>query len=198
MKIVDAHSHLWLKQNTTWNGLPIKSKRNGRSIFLGEEVQMIPPFMIDGKNTAEVFLSNMDYAQVSAAVVVQELIDGNQNHYLQQVSEKYPNRFVTCGMVNFFKKTNHPFCPETYIDIFGDLHKLLHRLLIPYQIQTAIGISHCSNSSLVKDSCLIALAIRSLIQRFTTSWGTYLPSATLASAASRTALSSSKVCGIGG
>ena len=68
MKIVDAHSHLWLKQNTTWNGLPIKSKRNGRSIFLGEEVQMIPPFMIDGKNTAEVFLSNMDYAQVSAAI----------------------------------------------------------------------------------------------------------------------------------
>ena len=52
MKIIDAHSHLWLKQNTTWNGLPIKSKRNGRSIFLGEEVQMLPPFMIDGKNTA--------------------------------------------------------------------------------------------------------------------------------------------------
>ena len=38
MKIVDAHSHLWLKQNTTWNGLPIKSKRNGRSIFLGEDI----------------------------------------------------------------------------------------------------------------------------------------------------------------
>ena len=48
MKIVDAHSHLWLKQDTTWNGLPIKSKKNGRSIFLGEEVQMLPPFMTDG------------------------------------------------------------------------------------------------------------------------------------------------------
>lgn len=103
MKIIDAHSHLWLKQNTTWNGLSIKSRKNGRSIFLGEEVQMLPPFMIDGKNTAEIFLSNMDYAQVSAAVVVQELIDGNQNRYLQQVREKYPNRFVVCGMVNFLQ-----------------------------------------------------------------------------------------------
>ena len=129
MKIVDAHSHLWLKQNTTWNGLPIKSKRNGRSIFLGEEVQMIPPFMIDGKNTAEVFLSNMDYAQVSAAVVVQELIDGNQNHYLQQVSEKYPDRFVTCGMVNFFQP-NLPLQAQVLIDCgFKGLAIPGHRLL---------------------------------------------------------------------
>ena len=27
---------------------------------------MLPPWLIDGRNTAEVFLSNMDYAQVSA------------------------------------------------------------------------------------------------------------------------------------
>ena len=74
MKIIDTHSHLWLKQDTSWNGLPIKSLKNGRSIFLREEVQMIPPFIINGENSAEVFLSNMDYAQVSAAVVVQELI----------------------------------------------------------------------------------------------------------------------------
>ena len=74
--IIDAHSHLWLQQDTVWNGKPIHSLQNGRSLFLGEVVQMLPPFMIDGKNTAEVFLSNMDYAQVSAAVVVQEFIDG--------------------------------------------------------------------------------------------------------------------------
>ena len=86
MKIIDTHSHLWLKQDTSWNGLPIKSLDNGRSIFLGEEVQMIPPFIIDGRNSAEVFLSNMNYAQVSAAVVVQELIDGCQNDYLLEVA----------------------------------------------------------------------------------------------------------------
>ena len=96
MKIIDTHSHLWLSQDTSWNGLPIRSLKNGRSIFLGEEVQMIPPFMIDGVNSAEVFLSNMNYAQVAAAVVVQELIDGCQNDYLLQVAERYPDSFITC------------------------------------------------------------------------------------------------------
>ena len=59
---------------------------------------MLPPFMIDGKNTAEVFLSNMDYAQVGAAVVVQEVIDGNQNAYFTEVQATYPDRFFCMGM----------------------------------------------------------------------------------------------------
>ena len=102
MKIIDAHSHLWQRQDTSWNGKVIRTTSNGRSIFLGEEVQMIPPFIIDGVNSAEVFLSNMDYAQVSAAVVVQEFIDGIQNDYLKEVGSKYPNRFVVCGMCDYF------------------------------------------------------------------------------------------------
>lgn len=64
---------------------------------MGEERQMLPPFMIDGKNSAEVFLSNMDYARVSAAVIVQELIDGQQNEYLGEVSRRYPDRFFRSG-----------------------------------------------------------------------------------------------------
>jgi len=96
--ITDAHSHLWLQQDTIVDGKPVKSLKNGRSIFLGEEVQMLPPFMIDGKNSAEVFLSNMDYAQVGAAVVVQEVIDGNQNDYLAKVQRQYPERFFCMGM----------------------------------------------------------------------------------------------------
>jgi predicted TIM-barrel fold metal-dependent hydrolase len=64
---------------------------------------MIPPFIIDGRNTAEVFLSNMDYAQVAAAVVVQEFIDGIQNDYLAEVSQRYPDRFLTCGMVDYLQ-----------------------------------------------------------------------------------------------
>ena len=54
MTIIDAHSHLWYLQDTTWNGKVIRTTKNGRSLFLGEEVQMLPPFMIDGHNTAEV------------------------------------------------------------------------------------------------------------------------------------------------
>lgn len=96
--IIDAHSHLWLKQDTIVDGKVIKSLPNGRSIFFGEEVQMMPPFMIDSVNSAEVFLSNMNYAQVGAAVVVQEIIDGNQNEYLKDVQRRYPDRFFCMGM----------------------------------------------------------------------------------------------------
>ena len=95
---IDAHSHLWLKQDTTVYGKRILSLKNGRSIFMDEEVQMVPPFMIDSVNSAEVFLSNMNYAQVGAAVVVQEVIDGNQNEYLTQVQQQYPDRFFCMGM----------------------------------------------------------------------------------------------------
>lgn len=101
MKIIDAHSHLWLKQDTRIDGKVIRSLKNGRSIFFDQEVQMIPPFMIDGVNSAEVFLSNMNYAQVGAAVVVQEIIDGNQNEYLLDVLKRFPDRFFCMGMVDF-------------------------------------------------------------------------------------------------
>ena len=101
MKIIDTHSHLWLRQDTVVNGMPIRTLENGRSLFMGEVRQMIPPFIIDGRNTAEIFLSNMDYAQVTAAVVVQEFIDGIQNDYLADVQKRYPDRFIVCGMADY-------------------------------------------------------------------------------------------------
>ena len=101
MKIIDSHAHLWLKQDTVVDGLPIRTLENGRSLFMGEVRQMVPPFMVDGVNSAEVFLSNMDYAQVSAAVITQEFIDGIQNDYLLDVARRYPNRFLVCGMCEF-------------------------------------------------------------------------------------------------
>jgi hypothetical protein len=101
MKIIDTHSHLWLRQDTVVNGYPIRTLENGRSLFMGEVRQMVPPFIIDGRNTAEIFLSNMDYAQVTAAVVVQEFIDGLQNDYLADVQSRYPDRFIVCGMADY-------------------------------------------------------------------------------------------------
>ena len=59
--------------------------------------------MTDGQNTAERFLSNMDYAQVSAAVITQEFIDGLQNSYLEQVQRQYPDRFFCFAMAEFRK-----------------------------------------------------------------------------------------------
>lgn len=102
MLIIDSHSHLWLRQDTLVDGSAIRtlSGNGSRSEFFGEERQMLPPFMIDGRNTAEVFLSNMDYAQVAGAVVVQELIDGNQNEYLAEVAANYPDRLFCMGMAS--------------------------------------------------------------------------------------------------
>lgn len=98
--IIDAHAHLWLHVDTVVNGQPIHplEPNRSRSLFFGEERQMLPPWMTDGQNTAERFLSNMDYAQVSAAVVTQEFIDGVQNAYLLQVQQRYPTRFFCFGM----------------------------------------------------------------------------------------------------
>ena len=66
--VIDSHSHLWLRQDTTVDGKRILSLKNGRSIFMDEEVQMLPPFMIDGQNTAEVFLSNMNYPKFNKQI----------------------------------------------------------------------------------------------------------------------------------
>ena len=105
--IIDPHSHLWLRQDTIVDGQVIRTlgKNGSRSLFFGEERQMLPPFMIDGRNTAEVFLSNMDYAQVSAAVVVQEVIDGCQNDYLIEVQRQWPDRFFCMGMCRTVEET---------------------------------------------------------------------------------------------
>ena len=119
MKIIDAHSHLWLKQDTKIDGKVIHSLKNGRSIFFDQEVQMIPPFMIDGVNSAEVFLSNMNYAQVGAAVVVQEIIDGNQNEYLLDVQKRFPDRFFCMGMVDF---KDNDFSTDNLLIQVGALH----------------------------------------------------------------------------
>lgn len=93
MMIIDAHSHLWKRQN----GLAVADK-NGRSIVDGELRQMMPPYMLDGNNTAQMLLANMDYAQVSGAVVTQEYLDGNQDDYLLGCKERYKKRLKICSL----------------------------------------------------------------------------------------------------
>ena len=80
--IIDAHAHLWKKQNGIVNGNPVYDVGGGKSDFGGEIRQMMPPYMTDGENSVERFLANMDYAGVSGAVITQEYIDGNQDGYL--------------------------------------------------------------------------------------------------------------------
>ena len=102
--IIDAHAHLWKQLNGEVEGYEVKSLGNGKASFKSGIKQMMPPYMLDGGNTAEIFLSNMDYNCVAAAVITQEFIDGNQNEYLLKVKEDYGDRFKVCGVVDFRKK----------------------------------------------------------------------------------------------
>lgn len=128
--IIDAHAHLWLRQDTVVDGLPIRTQENGRSLFMGEIRQMLPPFMVDGVNSAEVFLSNMDYAQVSAAVITQEFIDGIQNDYLAEVIARHPHRFFVCGMCEFRKPGFLEQAKELINKGFKAIKIPAHRLLL--------------------------------------------------------------------
>lgn len=96
--IIDAHAHLWIKQQGIVNGKPVVGLLGGRSDFGGELRQMLPPYLYDGRNTAQAFLANMDYAGVGGSVITQEYIDGNQDEYLLAVKSDYPERFKICSL----------------------------------------------------------------------------------------------------
>ncbi len=103
--IIDCHAHLWKTQKGKVNGRDVFSVGNGKSNFGGEIRQMMPPYMLSGENTADMFIANMDYAGVSGAVITQEEIDGNQDDYLLLSKEKYPGRLKICSLY----EENKPF-----------------------------------------------------------------------------------------
>ena len=96
--IIDAHLHLWDKQNGIVNGKPVYDIGGGRSDFGGEIRQMMPPYLYDGKNSVEALISNMNFACVSGCVVTQEYIDGNQDKYLLEAKSKYGDRIKICAL----------------------------------------------------------------------------------------------------
>ena len=96
--IIDAHAHLWKKQNGIVNGKPVYDIGGGKSDFGGEIRQMMPPYMTDGENSIEGFIANMDYAGVSGAVITQEYIDGNQDDYLLDCKKAFPDRIKICAL----------------------------------------------------------------------------------------------------
>ena len=94
--VIDAHLHLWETQQGRVGGNPVFALSGGKSNFGGALRQMMPPYMVDGKNTVEMLMANMDYAQVSGCVVTQEYIDGNQDAYLLRCKQQYPQRMKIC------------------------------------------------------------------------------------------------------
>ena len=98
MKIIDAHAHLWKRQQGKVNGKDVFPVGDGKSNFGGTIRQMMPPYMNDDENTVERFIANMNYAGVSGAVITQEEIDGNQDSYLLTAKEKFSDRIKICSL----------------------------------------------------------------------------------------------------
>ncbi|MBO5494456.1 MAG: amidohydrolase, partial [Eubacterium sp.] len=86
--IIDAHTHLWKAQTGRRDSKPVRSLENGLSDFGGEIRQMMPPYMLDGENSAEMLIANMNYAGVNGAVVMGEVMDGNQDGYFLKAKAK--------------------------------------------------------------------------------------------------------------
>ena len=73
--IIDAHAHLWLRQDTEVNGQKIQTLDNGKSLFMGEIRQMLPLYDRWSEHGGN-FLSNMNYAQVSASLLHRNILMG--------------------------------------------------------------------------------------------------------------------------
>ena len=106
--IIDSHVHLWKTQTGRRGEKPVRSLYNGLADFGGEVRQMMPPYMLTGENSPEMLIANMDYAGVNGAVVVGEVMDGNQNEYFRLAKAKYPNRLKICA----FYDEGEPFTAD--------------------------------------------------------------------------------------
>ena len=95
--IIDAHAHLWKTQTGRRDDKPVRSLTNGLSDFGGDVRQMAPPYMVSGENSPEMLIANMNYAGVNGAVIVGEVMDGNQNDYFLAAKKKYPDRLKICA-----------------------------------------------------------------------------------------------------
>lgn len=98
MLIIDAHTHLWERQDGVVDNRPVFPIGGGKSNFGGEIRQMMPPDMDDNRCTIERLMGNMDYAGVSGCVVTQEYIDGNQDAYLLDCKKRYESRMRICSL----------------------------------------------------------------------------------------------------
>ncbi len=152
---VDAHVHLWEKQKGRVEGRPVTGVGGGKSNFGGEIRQMLPPYMDDDRNTAERLIANMDYAGVSACVVTQEYIDGNQDKYLMAAKAKYPDRMRICSLY----EESPQFCTEGVDGIKicagrlsdRDLKKLLPVFLVAERAGKFISIDMADGEEQVAD-----------------------------------------------
>ena len=100
-RIVDAHMHLWNKVNGRLGGEKVTPLCNGMILIGKRQIQGMPSWFLDCRNTAEMAVAAFDESGVDIGVVTQEYLDGNQNEYLLDAKKKYPDRFFVHALLGF-------------------------------------------------------------------------------------------------
>jgi predicted TIM-barrel fold metal-dependent hydrolase len=104
MVIIDSHMHVWDRVNGQVGGEKAVLPLGNGKICIGEDEMLgMPAHITDCAALAELVIGEFDAAGVAAGVVVQEYLDGPQNDYLLQVSERYPGRFFVHALPDFFQ-----------------------------------------------------------------------------------------------
>lgn len=102
---IDAHVHLWDQVSGYWDG---RSTSNQQMRFgkyrVGEgkaatEYQMMPHTFEDSRSTVERLMMFMDAHQIDRAVVLQEWLDGNQDHYVAAARRSFPGRLSVLSLL---------------------------------------------------------------------------------------------------
>ena len=92
--IIDAHSHVFPQvQGSTGRG-PTRDMGYGRITVGGWPTQLLPPYNNKTVFTPEMLISNMEWAGVAKAVLLQGPFYGECNSYVLEALNRYPDRLI--------------------------------------------------------------------------------------------------------
>jgi len=99
--------HLWERvHGAIANETPVKAVGKGLIRIGDKEMLGMPAYLLDCAARAEYVVAEFDAAGVSAGVVVQEYLDGEQNDYVLEAHEQFPGRFFVHGLPDYWDTEN--------------------------------------------------------------------------------------------
>jgi predicted TIM-barrel fold metal-dependent hydrolase len=99
--IIDAHIHLWNRLHGDDLGIHREALSWGRARQGDRIYYAAPPAFEDSLSTYERALAHMDCLGIDRAVVLQEFMDGKQDHYLAEVRRLQPERFSCMALFDY-------------------------------------------------------------------------------------------------
>lgn len=73
--LVDAHMHLWNRVHGRLDNEKVKPLRDGMILIGKRQIQGMPSWFLDCRNTAEILLAAFDEAGVDMGIVTQEYLE---------------------------------------------------------------------------------------------------------------------------